>query len=188
MSNERLEPGSQVPYFKTHDVSGRLVDIAEYKDKRVLLTFYRFVTCPICNFRVSQFMRLYPEIKDDVVVIAVFESSKEYIDEYIGPKGIPFPVIADPDGVLYKHYGVEVSWFKAMLSMLKPLTMMKAMFNNKFRMGPITGRANRVPADFLIDKGGVLHKCYYGSDISDHIPLRQITEFTQPSRQAQVFG
>lgn len=177
MSNERLEVGDKTPYFKTLDVMGNLVDMDDYKGKRVLLSFYRFVTCPLCNLRVAQFMKAYPQLKEDIAVIAVFESSQEYITDYVGPKGLPFPVIADPKAILFKHFGVETSWFKSMLAMLKPFTMMKAMWNVGFRMGPRDGKANRVPADFLIDTDGTLRVCHYGSNITDHIPMRQVERF-----------
>ncbi|MFW2374215.1 MAG: redoxin domain-containing protein [Gammaproteobacteria bacterium] len=177
MSNERLVAGEKAPYFKTLDVMGNMVDLNEYKGKRVLLSFYRFVTCPLCNLRVAQFMRQYPQFKDDIAVIAIFESSQEYITDYIGPKGLPFPIIADPNAVLFKHFGVEKSWFKSMLAMLKPLTMMKAMWNIKFRMGPRDGSANRVPADFLIDTNGALRVCHYGANITDHIPMKLVEKF-----------
>ena len=181
MTNERLETGYQSPYFKTLDVTGKMVDMHEYKGKRVVLSFYRFVTCPLCNFRIAQFMKIYPRIaRDDVVVIAVFESSKEYITEYIGPKGLPFPIIADPTGVLYRHFGVELSWKKSLLAMLRPISMMKAMWSSKFRMGPLTGKANRVPADFLIESDGTLSTCYYGNDINDHLEMKKIEAFCKP--------
>lgn len=185
MSNDRLEAGSELPYFKTLDVMGNTVDMNAYKGKRVLLSFYRFVTCPLCNLRISQFMREYPHLKDEIAVIAVFESSKEYITDYVGPKGLPFPIIADPNAVLFKHFGVETSWFKSMLAMLKPVTMMKAMWNVRFRMGPRDGKTNRVPADFLIDTDGSLKVCHYGSDITDHIPMREVEDFMQINVQPQ---
>jgi len=183
MSNERLVAGDTTPYFKTLDVLGNMVDLNEYKGKRVLLSFYRFVTCPLCNLRVAQFMRQYPQIKDDIAVIAVFESSQEYITDYVGPKGLPFPIIADPKAILFKHFGVETSWFKSMLAMLKPITMMKAMWNVRFRMGPRDGKANRVPADFLIDTDGTVRVCHYGSNITDHIPMKQVEKFMNMNKQ-----
>ena len=185
MSNVRLEAGELSPYFKTVDVSDNTVDLKAYRGKRVVLSFYRFVTCPLCNFRIAQFMNMYNKIaNDDVVVIAVFESSKEYITDYVGPKGIPFPIIADPNGVLYRHFGVELSWTKSFLAMLRPISMMKAMWSNKFRMGPLTGKANRVPADFLIEKDGTISVSYYGSDINDHLALAKIEEFITGSPEA----
>lgn len=187
MANERLEVGDETPYFKTLDVTGKTIDLHEYRGKRVVLSFYRFVTCPLCNFRIAQFMRQYQKMaNDDVVVLAVFESSKEYITDYIGPKGLPFPIIADPTGVLYRHYGVELSWYKSFLAMLKPVSMMKAMWSNKFRMGPLTGKANRVPADFLINRNGTLNTCYYGSDINDHLDLNEIESFCEPKRKEKI--
>ena len=38
----------------------------------------------------------------------------------------------------------------------------------------IKGSMTTMPADFLIDKNGIIQKAYYGSDEGDHLPLEEI--------------
>jgi hypothetical protein len=42
-------------------------------------------------------------------VLAVFESPRASILEYVGEQDAPFPIIADPEARLYDLYGVETS-------------------------------------------------------------------------------
>ena len=181
MSGVKLQEGSFAPPLMARDVMGNNINLNNYSGKRVLLSFFRYVTCPLCNLRVAQFMKEYPKFKDDIEIIAVFESSEEYIKDYIGPKGLPFSIIADPDAKLFKEFGVEKSWFKSILGMFRISTMIKAMRLNKFRTGMGDGTANRVPADFLVNTNGTLAVCHYGSDITDHIPMQEIEDFIRPS-------
>ena len=180
MSSIKLQEGGFAPDLNVKDVMGQTIHLRNYRGKRVLLSFFRYVTCPLCNLRIAHFMKEYPKLEDDIEVIAVFESSDDYIRQYVGPKGLPFPIIADPDGVLFKEFGVEKSWLKSFLGMFRIPTMLQAMRLNRFRTGMGDGPPNRVPADFLIDGNGLLSVCHYGSDITDHIPLQTIEEFIHP--------
>jgi len=47
-----LKENIVAPLFKSKDVYGRLIDLEEYKDKRVMLGFFRHAGCPFCNLRV----------------------------------------------------------------------------------------------------------------------------------------
>ena len=46
-----IEEKQAAPGFTINDVNGKTINLADYKGKKVLLTFYRNVGCPICNLR-----------------------------------------------------------------------------------------------------------------------------------------
>ncbi|NIR94965.1 MAG: peroxiredoxin family protein, partial [Gammaproteobacteria bacterium] len=63
----------------------------------------------------------YPEYQaKGLNVIAVFESSPEYVRRYVSSKRkVPFPIIADLEGDLYKLYNVKKSVAGTMLGMFR---------------------------------------------------------------------
>jgi len=42
--NMTLRPGQHAPPFQTMDMSGRNISLADYKDKRLLLSFFRYAS------------------------------------------------------------------------------------------------------------------------------------------------
>lgn len=60
--------------------------------------------------------------------------------------------------------------FKAMLRMG---TMVKMMIGGFFNMKSMSDKP-LLPADFLIDEDGSIHKVYYGKDFGDHIDLKEV--------------
>jgi thioredoxin-dependent peroxiredoxin len=173
----RLKKGDKAPLFTSRDIAGQDIGLGKLGGKKVLLSFYRYASCPLCNLRVNQLIRLYPELSaKDLQVIAIFQSPLESILQYVGKQDAPFPIIPDPQQDLYRTYRVETSWAgfaKAGLQVSKLLASTKL----GFLPGRVEGDMNRVPADFLIDEEGIIHTAFYGIDISDHLPEEDIIRF-----------
>lgn len=175
----RLKSGTNAPLFKTTDIGGETIDLQSYKGSKVLISFYRYASCPLCNLRVNNLIKLYPSLSDKgLKIISIFQSPKESILQYVGKQDAPFPIVPDPAQKLYKQYGVETSWTafaKAGLQINKLIETTKL----GFMPGKMEGEVNRVPADFLIDEKGVIQSAYYGADISDHMPIETILSFVK---------
>ena len=175
-----LSINNLAPDFTHVDMEGRKLRLSDYKGKKVLLSFFRFATCPFCTVRfarLSQEARQYSDM--GIQIIAVFESSPEYIQEYLGNRSLPFPVIADPDGVLYASYGVKKSLFGMMLGMFRMPSLIRLMFDRNYKMAKPDSSIIRIPADFLIGTNQQIEDAYYGRDIGDHIPFHRIDRFAK---------
>lgn len=173
----RLKKGDKAPLFKSQDIAGNIIALDQLSGSKVLLSFYRYASCPLCNLRVNQLIRLYPQLADQgLQIIAVFQSPAESILQYVGKQDAPFPIIPDPKQDLYRIYQVETSWTgfaKAGLQISKLVESTKL----GYLPGKVEGDMNRVPADFLINEDGIIHTAYYGADISDHLPEEEIIRF-----------
>lgn len=184
-----LNSGEVAPGFAVKDVNGTPVSLSEYQGKKVLLTFFRYASCPFCTVR---FVRMTQEVEryaqQGIQVIGVFESSPEYIKEYLGPRGLPFPVIPDPQGELYARYGIRKSLPGLMFGMFRMPTLLRALFDKEYRMAKPDGDITRIPADFLITPDQIIADSYYGSDIGDHIPFKRIDEFAGPDAKPLLAG
>jgi peroxiredoxin Q/BCP len=52
----KLKEGQFAPDFTVTDIYGREIQLSEFKGTKIILGFYRNVSCPFCNRRVHQIM------------------------------------------------------------------------------------------------------------------------------------
>ena len=173
----RIQPGQPATNFSTEDIAGNAITLNAYADRRLMLSFYRYAACPLCNLRVHDLIQHYASFSErNLNLIAVFQSPRESIRRYIGKQNIPFPVIADPERMLYRVYGVESSWPGFIKGSLRISTLTSALMKGFFP-GKMEGIKSMVPADFLIGPDLTVQVAYYGSDIADHLPIEKINEW-----------
>ncbi|WP_224703834.1 peroxiredoxin family protein [Devosia aquimaris] len=173
----RLTEGQMAPSMETTDLFGAPVSLAALRGRKVMLSFYRYASCPLCNLRVHSMIGRHPEwVARGLSVVAVFQSSAADIAQHVGRQDAPFPIVPDPAMQHYKRYGVETSWLGFLKAGLRPGALMEA-FSRGYLPAMFNGPLNRVPADFLIDENGRLVRCYYGADVGDHLPMAEIEAF-----------
>ncbi len=173
----RLKAGATAKSFTKEDIFGGSVSLERYRDRRLLLSFYRYASCPLCNLRIHELSKRAPVWKErGIETVAVFQSPVESVRQYVtGRHEIPFSIIADPDRELYRLYGVEGSWAGFMKSMVtRAGDGVSAMLGKGYPPGKLEGDIAMLPADFLIGPDLIIEEAYYGSDIGDHLPIERI--------------
>lgn len=172
----RLKPGDPAPDFDTCDLHGKNVQLDGYRERWLLLSFYRYASCPLCNLRVHELARKQPGwCAQGMDMLAVFQSPADRMLEYVGKQQPPFPLIPDPEQRLYALYGVGHSWtgfFRAWGMRLPEIG--RSVIGRGFLPGSVEGGLHRIPADFLIAPGGTIIEAHYGKDIGDHLPVERI--------------
>lgn len=175
---QRIKVNDKAPTFTAIDVRGTKIDFEKYKGKKVFLAFFRYASCPVCNFRMHDVLENYDQIKaSGYEIIAVYESTNKTLNEFLKDENVPFPIIGDSELVLYKKYRVEKSFWRTISSIFdKKVTSNKTKGKELFKGKKLKkdGNLTRIPADFLIDENGIITTAYYGTDIGDHLPLEQI--------------
>lgn len=172
----KLKAGDKAPNILTQDTFNQTINLDELKGRKILLSFYRYASCPLCNLRVNDLITRSEGWKaKGLDMVAIFQSPAKSIKEYVGKQAAPFPIIPDPEQVYYKKYGVNGNWSK-FLKGLKPSKLFSAT-KNGFLPGKIENDMTMIPADFLIDENGIIHTAYYGKDSSDHLSIQLIEGF-----------
>jgi peroxiredoxin len=173
-----IKKNDKAIHFNVVDIYGNRISLDDYKGKKLMLSFYRYATCPLCNLRIHDLIQNYDELKSKGLnILAFFESPKESLIKYVDQRhNPPFPIIPDPERKVYKLYDVRSSfwkWLKGVFSknMIQALKTGFRIFWTKME-----GKKMLVPADFLIDDLTVKH-AYYGKDISDHMPMNIVKGF-----------
>lgn len=176
----RVQKGSNAIDFQVEDINGNNIILSQLKEQLILLSFFRYASCPFCNLRIAQLITYYPQFqKAGLEILAFFQSPKESIQQYIIEKHekLPFPVVADPSHKVYDLYGVKSSRWGYFKGIIRLIPFTKA-FRKGFRPGKVEGRVALIPADFLIDNL-IIRKSYYGSNITDHMPLEDILDYLE---------
>ena len=172
----QIQTGQAAPDFDVRDIFDNRFSLNDFKGKKLLLSFYRYASCPLCNLRIHRLIQHYPDFTArNLQLLAFFQSPVESIRKYVGRQESPFPIISDPDHTVYRAYGVETSWPGFFKGSLRLITLTSAA-SKGFFPGKMEGKKSLVPADFLIGPELIVEKAYYGRDISDHMPIQEIME------------
>ena len=170
-----LEKNDKAPEFTVLDTDDRSISLHDYKGKFLLLSFYRYASCPFCNLRVDESIRY--QASRDIKLLAVFQSPKEKVALYVGRQSLNFPILPDPQKNLYKLYGLKSSWFGLIKAMLTHIPrIIKSIIIKGFYPGSMENGASQLPADFLIGPKGEIVIAFYGKDISEHLSFEKIDE------------
>ena len=174
----RRTPNEKATRIKLSAIDGSNFDTDSLGGKPFMLSFFRFASCPFCNLRVHELVKRFAELGDDFSIVAVFDSPLDNLIRHTEGHNAPFPILADNSNQYYKEYGIEHSLggvFKGMF--LRMPTLIKGMFKG-YVPTTIKGSMTTMPADFLIDRNGIIQVAYYGSDEGDHLPFEQVKDFS----------
>jgi peroxiredoxin len=172
----RLIPGDLAPDFVLPGLNDSVVRLSAYRGKKVLIRFNRQAGCPICNPRNREFIRLYPKFQQaNVELLGIFGSSEDVLPLGIGKQTPPYPVLADPQDLIYAKYGVE----RSLWGMLSPQNwknmngIIEGTKMESFRTAS-EGEATRMPAEFLINEQGIIEQAHYHAFATDFLPLETL--------------
>ena len=131
-----LEVGTKAPAFTLPDKDGKMVSLADFAGKRVVLYFYPKDNTPGCTRQACAFAGAYEEFKTlDAVVIGVSKDSVASHQKFAEKYDLPFVLLSDPELTAIQAYGV---WQEKKLY-------------GKVSMGVVR-------STYVIDKNGVIEK------------------------------
>jgi thioredoxin-dependent peroxiredoxin len=175
----KIQAPQEAPLFSIKDVNGTSVNLADYKGKKVMLTFYRNVGCPVCNVRFHELEEQAAYFKSKgMILLAIYESTADNMKKYLDGESVFATMIPNPEQNLYELYDIDRSMGKMMKGMfhgaMGKMKKGKKLFKQKIKQD---GNSNRIGADFLIDEKGNVQTAYYGKYVGDHLPLNDIKSF-----------
>ncbi len=122
-----------------------------------------------------QFAARYPDFEQrGVELVRIFRSPVNALRDHAeGAHAVPFPVLGDPERVVYRSYGVSGSLFslRALFTLAARERMHQAAASGikpRWRDALRDGIAGS-PADFLIDAAGRIVQLQYGRHFADSI-------------------
>ena len=97
----RLVAGANAPDIALPAIDGTTFKMADYLGKRVILTFFRFSSCPFCNIRINRIIKRWNEFSDDTVMVGVFDAKIGELTKRMKKHDAPFTIVADES---YEHF------------------------------------------------------------------------------------
>ncbi|WP_420573290.1 peroxiredoxin-like family protein [Kordia sp.] len=178
----KLKQGQTAPNFEVLDIQGNKINLNKLSNHKILLTFFRYAECALCNLRISEIKNESQRLKMlDIKLIAVFQSSKDSLIKNVqNEHAFDFTIIADPNRELYDLYQVKPSWIK----LIRTTTwkgvnsIIKASKKGYKPGGKVEGKFHQIPADFLINQDKKIEIAYYGSSVIDHISIEKLLKST----------
>jgi thioredoxin-dependent peroxiredoxin len=172
----RLKAGDKAISFSAETIEGKTISLEQFAGKPLLLMFYRYASCPMCNLRLRDFAQHFPRLHArGLEVVAFFHSPARDIRVNAGKQQYPFHLVADPEFRVYRSYGIETSWPRFFLSMLLPSFYVDWIRSMRYGFwGGVDWQMGKMPADFLIEPDGQIVKAHYGRDMGDHLPVTDV--------------
>jgi Peroxiredoxin len=172
----RLQPGDKAISFSAETIDGETISLKMFAGKPLLLMFYRYASCPMCNLRLRDFAQNYRRLHEPgLEVVAFFHSPAANIRRNAGKQNYPFHLVPDPRFVIYRSYGVETSWMRFLLSMFLPSFYVDWIRSMRYGFwGGIDWQMGKMPADFLISPDGIILKTHYGREMGDHLAVQEV--------------
>ena len=166
--------------------SGQRVTVPDPAGDPVHLQLRRFAGCPICNLHLRSIVSRYDEIRSQGIrEVVVFHSTAAELTKH--EVDLPFPLIADPQRVLYRRLGVE----RRPTSLLSRRALSAAFgglaatprtnSTKRGRLGPIMPAGGRfgLPADFLIATDGRITALKYGRHAYDQWTVDELLDLAR---------
>ena len=178
-SMPQIVTGDTAPQFTLPAIDGSTFNMADMKGKRVILTFFRFSTCPLCNMRIRRIVQRWNEFSKDAVMVAVFDAKVGDLQKRMKKHDAPFVVVADETYEQFNKNGVKKSFFKFMWgAMRSPLTLLQATLRGYVPLTLSISKLSTIPVDILIDEDGKVVEAHYCKDTADHLSLDRMIAFS----------
>tara|TARA_B100000925_G_scaffold290640_1_gene276325 strand:+ start:119 stop:661 length:543 start_codon:yes stop_codon:yes gene_type:complete len=176
----RLVAGSNAPEISLPSIDGGTFNMSEYKGKRVVLTFFRFSTCPFCNIRINRIVKRWNEFPEDTVMVGVFDAKIGELTKRMKKHNAPFAIVADESFEHFEKNSVMKSFSRFMWgAMRSPLTFMQATLKGYFPLTMSISKLSLIPVDVLIGEDGKVVEAHYCKDTADHLPIDRLIEFAK---------
>lgn len=102
-----LTEGKKAPAFKGKDQNGKMVSLADYKGKKVVLYFYPQDDTPTCTVQACNLRDNYALLtKNGFTVLGVSPDEEKKHKKFEAKHGLPFTLLSDPSHTIIDKYGV----------------------------------------------------------------------------------
>ena len=176
----KLEKGDIAPNISLQTIDGSTFEMSSMKGKRVILTFFRFSSCPFCNIRINRIMKRWDEFPEDTVMVGIFDAELSELGKRMAKNDVKFTIAADETYRHFEENGVTKSFARFMLGALRsPLTFLQATMKGYVPMTMSISKMSTIPVDILIDEEGRVVEAHYCKDTVDHIPIDRMIAFAR---------
>lgn len=102
-----LKEGDKAPDFKAEDQDGNIVQLSDFKGKKLVLFFYPKASTPGCTAEACNLRDNWEQFQEKgYAVVGVSADSKKRQSNFKNKYEFPFPLLADEEKEVINAYGV----------------------------------------------------------------------------------
>ncbi|ASO07900.1 thioredoxin-dependent thiol peroxidase [Arenibacter algicola] len=102
-----LKVGDKVPTFSAKDENGNIINLSDYKGKKLIVFFYPKASTPGCTAEACNLRDNYAELKaEGYELLGVSADSQKRQLNFKNKYQFPFPLLADEDHTVINIFGV----------------------------------------------------------------------------------
>ncbi len=102
-----LKAGDKAPDFKTEDQDGNIIQLSDFKGKKLVLFFYPKASTPGCTAEACNLRDNWQQFQEkDYAIVGVSADTKKRQSNFKNKYEFPFPLLADEDKEVINAYGV----------------------------------------------------------------------------------
>lgn len=173
--NSKLTIGNRALDFKFNTPWDDDVDFYDVVGNNpAVLIFMRYYGCPVCQMEMAKIKQeINSAEKKRARVFVILQSAPEIIASLIKEDDFPFTIICDPQGKIFRLYGVEAG---GLIKYLHPSGLIAAIkaVSKGFMHGKFEGKETQLPAAFAMAADKVINYAHHGKNISDMPSLDKI--------------
>lgn len=104
---KHLKIGDSAPEFKVKNQSDKMVELNQFKGKKLVIYFYPKDNTPGCTAQACNLRDNYTEFTDKgYEILGVSADSVAKHEKFIAKQNLPFDLLADEDKTMLNAYGV----------------------------------------------------------------------------------
>ena len=143
----RLEPGDPAPDFALSDADGNIVELKQFRNRKVVVYFYPAAMTPGCTKQACDFRDSLDSLAAaGYAVLGVSPDKPEKLAKFRDRDAITFPLLSDPERAVLQAYGAYGE---------------KTMYGKK-----VTGV---IRSTFVVDEQGRIEKAQYNVRATGHV-------------------
>lgn len=163
IAENAIKKGSQVPEFKI--ANKNFSDF--YKDKPVILKFYRGSWCPYCQIELKDYQKFAKEFSDKgYQVLIITPDNEKEIKKFKSKNDITFAIYSDKDNTIAKKMGVAFKVNGQLNSVYKKfgIDLVKSQGNSNNELP--------LPGTYVVDKNGRITYSFVDIDYTKRLDPR----------------
>jgi len=177
--------GDEAPDFELRDEEGNLHKLSSFRGRRVMLSFFRYASCPVCLYNVDRLKQQAALLqKAEIVTLCIFRSAPTMMQRAADGTNEDTHTLSDLKGSVYKKFQVKPSlrvrsiypYKSAIFGKYSPYVDLKMMFKDVKGKGRDKALL-QLPADFLIDENGIIVDVHRSKKTQDYIGFERIEAF-----------
>lgn len=175
----RLTEGMQLPDFIYQTPYEKDLKISETVKKcdKTALVFLRYYGCSFCQLDMHDYLVNYDAITaGGNQFLVVLQSDPVKLAATLGDSKLPYPVICDPDQVLYRMLDIPVAASREDFIGPKAPAKIERVKAGGYPHGEYEGEEMQLPATFAVDRDMKVLYARYTTDAADSATADELKE------------